>query len=68
MYISKVYLGQLNLFSFQMRIKQHVISFFLLFFFLEKNCLEHKLAERRSRRRELENLLDIGKRNVHVDL
>ncbi|XP_052703391.1 uncharacterized protein LOC128179813 [Crassostrea angulata] len=25
----------------------------------EKNCLEHKLAERRSRRRELENLLDI---------
>lgn len=32
MYISKVYLGQLNLFSFQMRIKQHVISFFLFFF------------------------------------
>lgn len=36
MYISKVYLGQLNLFSFQMRIKQHVISLFLFFFFRKK--------------------------------
>lgn len=37
-----------------------------LYFNVEKNCLENKLAERRSQRRELENLLDIGKTNLRL--